>query len=280
MAEIAFASLGVDDGTWLARIGHALDAHGGDGHGCLASIYGPSARSIGFGATLGPGAPNGLDPLEVFEGTVEGPPDFTRHVYSQTMCDTTSGIGPTCEYLFQSRALDWGIRDAICVNAPSGPLRGAAFMILLPRRRRLRASERRWFADLSSILQIAARFRGTRRAPAGERKRSARGAELRMRDERRRLQSAGFDAVRELYEEGRRRVVVEPLRVEPAGVLSPREREAVVALRTLETNKEIAVLLGTSPSTVGVLLHRAAAKLGARSRDELVAIAKRHLRDS
>jgi DNA-binding NarL/FixJ family response regulator len=92
-------------------------------------------------------------------------------------------------------------------------------------------------------------------------------------DEVRPLHLAGFQPIRELTEEGRRRLVVEEIRVDPLAVLSSRERAAVLALRTVTSNKEIAALLGTKSSTVGVLLHRAAAKLRVRSRRDLASIA-------
>jgi DNA-binding CsgD family transcriptional regulator len=61
--------------------------------------------------------------------------------------------------------------------------------------------------------------------------------------------------------------------------LTKREAEVVARACEGESNKSIAVELGLSPSTVGVLLYRAGAKLGARSRQELLAayakIAKR-----
>jgi DNA-binding CsgD family transcriptional regulator len=53
--------------------------------------------------------------------------------------------------------------------------------------------------------------------------------------------------------------------------LSPREREAVSRAMLGESNKVIAYELGVSASTVGVLLHRAARKLGSRTRAELLA---------
>jgi DNA-binding CsgD family transcriptional regulator len=51
------------------------------------------------------------------------------------------------------------------------------------------------------------------------------------------------------------------------------EREELVVAQAVEgqTNKSIAFNLGVSPSTVGVLLYRAAIKLGVHSRSELLA---------
>jgi DNA-binding NarL/FixJ family response regulator len=53
-------------------------------------------------------------------------------------------------------------------------------------------------------------------------------------------------------------------------LLSEREREVVLWAAAGHENKVIAYELGLSPSTVRVLLSRAAAKVGARSRAELL----------
>lgn len=56
----------------------------------------------------------------------------------------------------------------------------------------------------------------------------------------------------------------------PRRELSQRERQALAYARLGHTNKLIAYELGISASTVGVLLWRAANKLGARTREELL----------
>lgn len=53
--------------------------------------------------------------------------------------------------------------------------------------------------------------------------------------------------------------------------LTKREADAVTLASSGLSNKGIASELDVSPSTVGVLLFRAAAKLGAKSRSELIA---------
>jgi DNA-binding CsgD family transcriptional regulator len=53
--------------------------------------------------------------------------------------------------------------------------------------------------------------------------------------------------------------------------LTARERQALGYANRGYTNKLIAAALGVAPSTVGVLLYRAAAKVGAKSRRELLA---------
>jgi DNA-binding CsgD family transcriptional regulator len=52
--------------------------------------------------------------------------------------------------------------------------------------------------------------------------------------------------------------------------LTKREAEVLARACQGESNKSIAIELGLSPSTVGVLLFRAAGKLGAQSRQELL----------
>lgn len=57
--------------------------------------------------------------------------------------------------------------------------------------------------------------------------------------------------------------------------LTKREAAAVALAADGHSNKAIAAELDVSPSTVGVLLFRAAAKLGAKSRAELAAAYRR-----
>jgi DNA-binding CsgD family transcriptional regulator len=57
--------------------------------------------------------------------------------------------------------------------------------------------------------------------------------------------------------------------------LSERERQVVVLLALGRSSKEIAYALGISDSTTRVLLSRARARLGAKTRDELIGIVTR-----
>ncbi len=59
-----------------------------------------------------------------------------------------------------------------------------------------------------------------------------------------------------------------------AATLSPRELQAVAFAALGHASKLIAYEMGISPETVRVLLHRAARKLGARDRNELIARAR------
>jgi DNA-binding CsgD family transcriptional regulator len=53
--------------------------------------------------------------------------------------------------------------------------------------------------------------------------------------------------------------------------LTKREEDALVLACAGHSNKSIAQVLDVAPSTVGVLLYRAAGKLNAKSRSELLA---------
>ena len=67
------------------------------------------------------------------------------------------------------------------------------------------------------------------------------------------------------------RVLRRPVTPEGGGpLLTTREEEALFHAYRGFSNKRIAQCLGVSPSTVGVLLFRAAAKLGVKSRHELL----------
>lgn len=61
--------------------------------------------------------------------------------------------------------------------------------------------------------------------------------------------------------------------------LTPREDEILARALNGESNKSIAYSLGLSPSTVGVLIFRAAAKLGAKTRDDLLSAYENRPRD-
>lgn len=67
------------------------------------------------------------------------------------------------------------------------------------------------------------------------------------------------------------RIARRPLEIERAGPQLTQREDQVLALACEgHGNKSIAYTLGLSPSTVGVLLFRAAAKLGTKSREELL----------
>ena len=66
------------------------------------------------------------------------------------------------------------------------------------------------------------------------------------------------------------RVARRPVRNEGIERLTKREQEALDYALAGHNNKMIACALGLAPSTVGVLLFRAAAKLGVKTRRELL----------
>ncbi len=66
------------------------------------------------------------------------------------------------------------------------------------------------------------------------------------------------------------RLVRRPMERDRAARLTKRERQALAYALDGHSNKYIAAMLGVSPSTIGVLLFRAAAKMGVKSRRELL----------
>ncbi|MFO0612097.1 MAG: helix-turn-helix transcriptional regulator [Polyangiaceae bacterium] len=91
------------------------------------------------------------------------------------------------------------------------------------------------------------------------------------------LVSARWSLVDQFEEGGRRYVVARENSPRASGPrdLTVRERQAVGYASLGHSNKLIAYELGVSASTVGVLLFRAAAKVGAKSRAELIAAFQR-----
>lgn len=86
--------------------------------------------------------------------------------------------------------------------------------------------------------------------------------------------SSGRWSLVDHFESGGRRLLVaqcnEP-RAPTIASLTARERAALGLARQRHSNKMVAYQMGISASTVGVLLHRAARKLGVSTRQELIA---------
>ena len=77
----------------------------------------------------------------------------------------------------------------------------------------------------------------------------------------------------EQFESGGRRYILateEPPKPSPHALLSPREQQALANAALGHSNKEVAYALGLAHSTVRVLLTRAAKKLGAHTRSDLL----------
>ena len=248
------------DEAWLARVAEVLEEQHGDGLGCGAFVYGPGGPAVTFGAGAARGTPGCIDARYLFEATTSTAPRIIRTVFGSITSALASELGAACERSFHARVFDWGVRDALCINAKLGELRGAAFLVLRARRRPLKG-ERVESAAIASLLESALHARGESRWPGV------------TRAEARRLRAAGFVPRRIVDDDGRRCLLVEPIDYDPLDLLSAKERAAVLALRPDTTNKEIAADMALAPSTVGVLLHRAAAKLRVRGRGELVALA-------
>ena len=87
------------------------------------------------------------------------------------------------------------------------------------------------------------------------------------------LASTRWSLVDQFSSDGRRYVLARRNEAPVNGVqqLAEREHEALAWAALGHANKVIAYEMGISSSTVGVLLHRAARKLGTRTRAELIA---------
>lgn len=80
-----------------------------------------------------------------------------------------------------------------------------------------------------------------------------------------------WELVEEFDHEGHRyRLQRRRIEEQKEAPLAKREEETLELASEGMTRKQIAKQLGLAPSTVGVLLHRASIKLGARSRNELI----------
>jgi DNA-binding CsgD family transcriptional regulator len=90
----------------------------------------------------------------------------------------------------------------------------------------------------------------------------------------------GWTVVDEFERDGfRYQVVRRPVRSDEAPRLTRREQQALAYASQGHSNKSIAYALGVAASTVGVLLYRAAGKLGAKSRHELLLAYERSQKD-
>jgi DNA-binding CsgD family transcriptional regulator len=82
---------------------------------------------------------------------------------------------------------------------------------------------------------------------------------------------SSWSVVQEFAEDGfLYRLVRRPVPVATTVRLTKREQQALAYARDGHSNKFIAAALGIAPSTIGVLLFRAAAKMGVKSRRELL----------
>jgi DNA-binding CsgD family transcriptional regulator len=105
------------------------------------------------------------------------------------------------------------------------------------------------------------------------RTRFGRSRRIRALEQAQPFSRARWTLVDSFEENGRRFIIARENRAGSPGIhsLTERERQVVVHAARGLTNKEIAYTLGVSANTVRVLMARASARLGARSRKELLA---------
>jgi len=203
-----------------------------------------------------------------------------------------------------------GIEDIFCINALDPTGLGHQINVLRSRRCELTATERTKWSRVAAHIAAGNRLRQRLRrerdarpeavlAPDGkvvhaEGDATAKEARERLRESARRrervraksgrkdphraiaewkgLIAARWSLVDQFETDGRRYLVAQKNDPDVGGLesLTPRERCAVGFAVLGHSNKHIAYEMGIAPSTVAVLLSRAARRLGTRSRDELV----------
>jgi DNA-binding CsgD family transcriptional regulator len=211
----------------------------------------------------------------------------------------------------------WGIRDRIGINGLSNDCSGTILGIHLPEQRSLTQAERRCYAKIAGHLGAAHRLRRRLRAgiaqadavigPGGrvehaEGRAKEKAALLQLSEAGRAIGAARSRNGRQHPEaalakwpamvstrwtlvdlfdhDGRQYLLArqnDPATPGP-DLLTKRERQVVSYALMGHHNKLIAYELGISASTVRVLLHRSAQKLGVRTREEVVALARHTLR--
>jgi DNA-binding CsgD family transcriptional regulator len=149
----------------------------------------------------------------------------------------------------------------------AGPLTDGADAILTPAGRVDGAEGEAQESSARNALRKAVRDLEHARSSAGRRDPDGAVAQWTA------LVDGRWSLVDQFDSDGRRYIVAQRNDVHVAGYaeLSERERQVLAYASLGHANKLIAYELGIADSTVRVLLHRAATKLGASSRDELVA---------
>lgn len=228
-------------------------------------------------------------------------PGVLQHSLGTTFCDTTSNYGGPLYDMVRSYHEYSGIADTLSLNAVDPTGQGCLLVTYLPRparpprwlaaawtrlaahvaaghrlRRRLAEATRRppeavLTPDGNVVDAIDAAKERTNREALGRATRAVeRARAMRHADPAeaiavwRGLVAARWTLVDVVESDGRRFLVAQRNEADPGGlgILGVRERQALGFLALGHTNKVIAYEMGVSPSTVGVLLHRAARKLG------------------
>lgn len=304
----------VAERAWLEGILDAIAPSIDQGLGVAAYVYDVSRRPLALRSHVLERCP--VDFAMLSDALATSSDDYTQESWLSGSVVTASeaptfASHPALKRHFHPR----GIRDVFVVNAldPSGV--GCWLGAPLPQVKEIEPKERRHWeriaAHVASALRLRLRLEGTARAPADAVLRpsgtlmdandvtaAARGqlreavrtierarASVRRSDPAgaveswRAMVSAKWTLVEQFDTDGARYIVarVNEPRARGPELLSPRERQILGFAALGHTNKLIGYELGLAPSTVRVLLSRAAAKLGVSSRDALVALYRRLL---
>ena len=303
LIEAAYA-VDTTDEEWLNMLASAADPLIDAGLGTTAYLFDASAMPVRVLAVANRGGP--LDENMVRAAVATASEDYVEQSWRKLHCATASEVpGYENQVALETFFVPRGIHDIFAINAydPSGV--GCWVGAMLPKRRVLQRAERETWNRVAAHL--AAGFRLRRRArppeavlsPAGKVEHAEGQATLasaraalkgavqaleRSRGPMRRshpdaavegwraLVAARWSVVDEFDTDGRRFLVATQNAPKPMAPedLSERERQVLAYAAMGHATKLIAYELGIAQSTVRVLINRAAAKLGVRSRDEAV----------
>jgi DNA-binding CsgD family transcriptional regulator len=295
---------------WLEGLLGAAEGELDEGLGTCAYVYDASRVPIAIGTFVARNMPFPPEICAAAVGQVDE--EYVSRTWRSLSFGMGSQEVPFSKLPAARGLLEVGVRDMVAVNAvdPSGI--GVWVGAPLPQERRPRPNEARNWRRIATHIAAAFRLRRressrtpenaaavlspsgkvehARDAEAIDAERAAlRDAVCRMERARGPLQRRDPDRALDMwtalvearyslldhFESGGRRYVV-AIENAPADsgpdVLASRERQVLAAAAAGRTNKLIAYELGLSHSTVRVLFARAARKLGAASRRELVAI--------
>jgi DNA-binding CsgD family transcriptional regulator len=296
------------ESAWLKEVVSAAAPLISEGLGAMAYVYyGAHGQTLRGGAYAT--ADLAVAPELFLEPLGQLDPDYVDRTWRALSFWLCSEIAAPATAPFMKPMSDAGVADVVNVNFYDSSGVGVWLGAPLPAERSRRAHEAETWTRVAAHIGSAFRLQyRDALAPSPDDARARRsdtadrlGDELReavlaMENARgpltRRDPDEAVDIWRTLvegeltlldhFERGGKRYIVavaNPRRVsfEDFASLPPRERQIVAAAAAGHSNKLIGYELGIAYSTVRVLLARAAKRLGARSRRELVAIVRGHM---
>lgn len=278
---------------WLRGLLDAMRPSLDGGLGVAAYVYDASARPLAIRSPI-LDCPVDLGVLR--EAIARSSEDYV----AGSWLSATVGTASETPGFFQHPSLGplfgpGGIRDVFVVNALDSVGVGCWLGAPLPDVRVLDAEERSAWTRVAEHVgkALRLRLRLASEEPPDSTPRSSRGARAALRAAIRQIDRAPAEdepALRaarswsalarakvtllDQFDTGGKRYIVArtvPQQPSEAELLTERERQVVEHVMHGHTYKAIAFTLGLSPSTVRVLVARAATRLGAKTREELVA---------